>query len=465
MTTARPILTNFNAGEISPRMKGRVDTAIYGVAVETCENFVPTVEGPIVKRPGFEYITAAPDDAAWLGTFRFNLEQDYVLLWCDGRLQFYTHGFRVETTPGVPLEVPVPYAAAEAPQVSTQQSYDRQYMDHGAHPPGRLTRTGAASFSYDVPTLTNGPFADPNSDDTITVQSDATTGTGITLTSNVPIFQVGHVGGLFRIEAEDFAAIPAWQVGIDGIAIGNERRNEGKVYTALTAGRTGTIAPIHTVGTAWDGSPGNDINGKGPYGIQWEYRHDKFGIVRITGYTSPTQVTADVIRRLPDSIATTPTWRWSHGLFSNAAGWPSLVQAWNGRLIHVKLFDIAASVAGDYLNFGDFDDAGTIQSDLAFRRTLATEDPPLWIAADRKLLLGTASIELAVGPVNPQQAVSGDNITSDPQSFYGSAPVFPLQAGTSTFFVQRGGRKLREAQYDFTPDRYVADNVTVWARH
>jgi hypothetical protein len=40
-----------------------------------------------------------------------------------------------------------------------------------------------------------------------------------------------------------------------------------------------------------------------------------------------------------------------------------------------------------------------------------------------------------------------------------------VQLGTSTFFTQRGGKKLREAQYEFGQDRYSAANVTVWARH
>lgn len=468
MTLVRPILTSFNGGEISPRMGGRVDTAIYQVAVETLENFVPTVEGPIVKRPGFEVIAIAPDSAAWLTTFRFNLTQDYVILWCEGLLRFFSDGIQLESGPGVPYEVAVPYAAAEASMVSQQQSYDRLYMDHPAHAPARLTRTGAQTFVYDALPLVNGPFADGNTDETVTVQASAASGAGVTLTASSAIFEAGHVGSLFRLEAKDFAAIRAWQVGLADVDVNDILRNEGKVYKALTAGITGTVPPIHTSGTAWDGNDkatALDVNGKGPYGVQWEYLHDHFGIAEITGFTSATVVTATVIRRLPDPVVTTASWRWAHGLFSAAAGWPNLVKTWNGRLVHVKQFDIVASVSGDYLNHAAYNDSGTITADLAFRRTLATEDPPLWAMADRKLLIGTASVELAIGPVNNQAAVAGDNIISDPQSFYGSAAVFPLQAGTSTFFVQRSGRKLREAQYDFAPDRYVAANATVWARH
>ncbi|WP_339561367.1 hypothetical protein, partial [Pseudomonas sp. EA_65y_Pfl1_P113] len=167
----------------------------------------------------------------------------------DYRLRFYTNGGRIETAPGVPYEVIVPYTAAEAPYVSFQQSYDRLYLDHENHPPARLTRTSGSTFVYDVAPLENGPFADQNVDEARTVTASAATGAGISLTASSPIFLTGHVGALFKIEAADFSTIPAWEVGIDGVVVGSKRRSDGKVYTAASAGRTGTSQPIHTSGT------------------------------------------------------------------------------------------------------------------------------------------------------------------------------------------------------------------------
>ena len=469
MSLIRTIITSFNGGELSNRMSGRVDTAIYNVGLATCENFVPTVEGPLVKRPGFEYIQPAAASASWLGKFRFNLTQDYVIEWSEGKLRFYTNGIRIETSPGVPYEVDVPYTAAEAPFVSFEQSFDRLYLDHPNHPPAALTRTSGSTFSYAALALTNGPFADANKDQTRTLTASATTGSGITLTASSPIFDAGRIGSTMRIEALDFSTINAWEAGMNGINVGRVIRSDGKAYTATATAsdhRTGTIQPTHTEGAAWDGATGKDINDKGPYGVQWAYRHDRFGIVTITavgggGYTA----TADVVRTLPDSVASVPTWRWSHGAFSISAGWPNLVRAWQGRLIHIKQFDVLGSVAGDYLNHATFTASGLLTGDLAFRRTISAQDPVLWALGDRKLIVGTASSEIAIGAINAAQAISGDNIEAVPQSFYGSAAVFPLQIGTAGVFVQRGGRKLRQAEYDFARDRYVAENMTVWSRN
>ena len=465
---AWPLISSFNGGELSPRMWGRGDTAIYQIGLETCENFIATVEGPIVKRPGFEYIRPAAATAAWVSTFKFSITQEYLIEWSDGKLRFFTNGGRIETSPGVPYEVTVPYTAAEARYVSVQQSFDRLYMVHPNHPPAALTRTSATTFSYAALALINGPFADENTNTGITVTASGTTGS-VTITASSAIFSAGHVGALLRIAAKDYSDIPAWEVGLDGVTVGAKRRSDGKVYVAATAGRTGTIQPIHTDGTEWDGAGvGQDINAKpttGFYGVKWTYLHDRFGIGTITAFTSATEVTVAVSRRLPDSLTTVGSHRWSLPLFSTASGWPNVVKAAFGRLIFFKNFDVVGSVAGDYLNHATFTSSGLLTADLAFRRTIATEDPVLWVASDRKLIAGTASRELAIGAINQALALSGDNIAAEPQSFYGSERVWPVQLGSSTFFVQRGGRKLREAQYDFGRDRYAASNATVWARH
>lgn len=465
MTLTRPIATSFNGGELSPRMGGRVDTAIYGVGLQEAENFVPTVEGALVKRPGFETIEAARQGAAWLSNFRFNLTQDYVLEWSDQAIRFYTNGVRIETAPGVPFEVAVPYSAVEASRISFQQSFDRLYMNHPSYPPARLTRTGATTFVYEVLPLINGPFADPNTDQTRTVTVNGTSGS-ITITAGAPIFLPGHVGAPFRLEAADLSTIPAWEAQTKGITVGLKRRSEGKVYVAASAGTTGTVVPIHTTGTEWDGQNLNDANDKGPFGVQWTYLHDRFGMVRIDGVAGDgMSATATVTRPIPDSLKTVPSFRWAHGAFSAAAGWPGVVIAWAGRLCHFKGFDLLASVVGDYLNHQAYTSTGVTAADLAFRRTLSTEDPVLWAMGDRRLIVGTASREIAVGAINQAQAVSGDNIEAVPQSFYGSEHVFPIQIGTTGVFVQRGKRKLRQAEYDFARDRYQSANMTVWCRH
>lgn len=463
--TLRHLLTAFIAGEISPLLFGRVDTQQYQYGLQACENFVPVNEGPLVKRQGFEFIREADDTAVWLTAFRRSIAQEYVIEWGEEKVRFFTNGGRIETAPNVAYEVATPYIAADVPALSTQQSFDRLYIDHASYPPASLARTSPTTFSFAESSFSGGPFQDVNTTETTTVTASGVTGS-VTIYASAAIFRAGHVGSLFRIEAKDFSDVKAWEATAKDVSVGNLRRNEGKVYEAESGGMTGTIAPTHEIGSEWDGSGEKNYADNGPFGVKWKYLHDRFGIVRITAVAlDGLSCTATVVRRLPNSLTSTASYRWAYSVWSDDAGYPQIVVHAFGRQIHIKGFDVCASVSGDLLNFQAYTSLGTVAADMAFRARLAVEDPPLWALGDRSLLCGTATRELAIGALNTQEAVSGSNIDSKPQSFYGSEAVFPIQLGSETVFVERGGRRLRSAAYDFGSDRYLAADLTAAARH
>lgn len=475
MSLLSPILTSFNGGELSPRMHGRTDTAIYAIAAAEMLNFVPTVEGPAMKRPGFAHIRPAMEASTWLSPFIFSRTQAYVIEWGEGVLRFYTNGGRVEIV-GDPQEVAVPYTAAQASSVWYQQSYDRLYLAHRAHPPAALTRVSAIIFNHASLTLRNGPFADQNvlTSVTVTAAGTFTVGGTATLTASTAIFLAGHVGTSFLVEAEDFSDIKAWEVGMNGVTAGTRCRSDGKAYVAATSGVTGTSQPTHSHGTEWDGLGGQDVNAKpaaSTYGVQWTYQHDRFGIGTITAIGGAgTTATITVTRRLPASLGTVATHRWALSAFSAAAGWPGVVLLAFGRLIFFTNFEIVASVVGDYgggsVNMAPFTDSGLLAPDMAFRKRLPISNPVLWAKADRDgILLGTADGEYVIRKVNNADIFSSDNIECVPQTGYGSQPIRPVETGSSTLFVQKSGRKIREANYDLGSDRYNAPNIAVWQRH
>jgi hypothetical protein len=520
------ISTSFNGGELSRRMEGRVDTAIYPIGVAEMFNIVPSVEGPAVKRPGFRYIRSAMASAAWLSTFVFSRTQAYVIEWGEATLRFYTNGGRIEDGGGSPYQVSVPYTAAQAPFVSQQQSYDRLYLAHEAHPLASLLRTGASTFAYAELELVGGPFADRNTNEAITVAASGSSG-DVTLTaSGGDVWTQDHVGSLFLLETRDYAEVPQWEPGVT-VESGGLRSSDGKVYLNVGGtGRTGRVTPIHSEGVHWDGTgSGTDINGDDAGGIQWQYVHDAFGVVRITGFVGPREVTGTVVRRLPNGAAMANsyqspinyvppysngyqvdgvtfwrqwgvdsdgeyefvgedyvppaeatsypfpgTWRWAHSAISDAAGWPRVVLLAWGRLVVFTAFEIIGSVVGDYaggrVNFSEYGEGGLPTSDMAFRRRLSISNPVLWAREDRgNILVGTSDGEYLIGPVNPSAAVSGENIQCVKQTRHGVARVWPIDAAGETIFVQKGGRKLREASYSLERDRYQAANITVWARH
>lgn len=85
MGAAAPIQDSFNSGLWGPRMQGRVTLQKYYSACETCQNYIPTVQGPAVKRPGTRHVLPAKhsDKDVRLIRFEFSDEQAYVLEFGD----------------------------------------------------------------------------------------------------------------------------------------------------------------------------------------------------------------------------------------------------------------------------------------------------------------------------------------------------------------------------------------------
>ena len=463
--------TSFNGGELSARMEGRPDLQAYGISARKVRNMLVTVQGPAVKRSGFRWVCNAKGLArAELLQFVFNETQGYVIEAGPLYFRFLTNDAQIEASPGVPYEIVTPFAAQDLPNVQGVQSAEKLYLVDGRNPHQALTRTSATSFAIGALALRNGPFKDQNDDAARTVQASAATGAGITITASAAIFAAGHVGGLLEIEAKDFASIPAWEPQVK-VALNDKRRSDGKVYRAAAlpasgSERTGTERPTHDEGSERDGTnTGQDYNAKDNGGVLWEYLYSRAGIVRITAFISATQVTAEVLKRLPDEVVSGPTDLWALGAFSDAEGWADSIAIRDERLWLGKGNELFGSVVGDYEDFAARDGSGLPQADLGVRRRLPRPERVRWMAADRSLLVGTSAAEYAVQPLNPAQALAFNNVAIPKQSAHGSDRVQPVAVGTSTIFVAKGGRKLRAADYAFDRDRYLAPDVTVRAEH
>jgi hypothetical protein len=92
--------TSFNAGELSPRLKGRSDLDKYKSGLFTCDNYLPLPHGGIAKRAGFKYINEVKDSTkeVELVPFEFSETDAYVLEFGDLYMRVFTDGGRVVTT-------------------------------------------------------------------------------------------------------------------------------------------------------------------------------------------------------------------------------------------------------------------------------------------------------------------------------------------------------------------------------
>lgn len=476
---------SFNAGELSNRLRGRIDQNVYDIGLDQMVGYAPTLEGAAEAMPGTIRIAAAKGPCV-LQRFEYNVTQGHILEFSNLAIRIFTNDAQVMDGL-VPYEVVSPWSYAQVKQLAFEQSYDVLYIFHGEFQTREFVRTAADEFELNLLQLKNGPFEPRNENKTIKVTATAVTG-NVTLTATTGIFVATDEDSLFQMEADDFGDITAWEPYIT-VTNGQLLTWNERVYRVVGgSGRTGTLAPIHVEGVEWDGiGVGTDINAKPAGGCQLEYVHDRFGILQITNFVSATEVEATVLRTLPFTASTSYTyeegyydgwgewvpptegvtygygsWRWRFGSFSNTRGWPQCGIIWNERLILFKGSTGYASVAGDLNNHAVYNELGDITSDMAFIFTIKDPNPVLRCVADDRLLMFTASGVWALNPANAAVGIGPGNYRIDRQSNGGAAAVMPAEIDSRVVYIDRSKRRIFEA--DFQVQRNV-ENVVDLTRY
>ena len=339
MARASPMLSSFNAGELSPNVEGRVDVAKYPNGCKTLEGYIPLIQGPAKRRGGTRFVAEVKDSSTrtWLVRFEFNTQQAYQLEFGDRYIRFFANHGQVitsgvaayngatayvvgdlvtnagttyyciaPTTGNAPpnatywyaqtgniYEIPTPWISADLTNADGTfglrfvESNDVVYICHQSYAPRKLSRYGATNWQISTFTTRNGPFK-PLNTTTTTVYASAQTGVGVIVIASSPIFSASHVGSLFYIGQASVLNVAQWEAG-KAVALGARRRSNGVNYVALNAAPTGGNKPTHSSGAIYDGDTG----------VQWQYEDPGYGYGLITGFTSTTQVTMTVIKPIP----------------------------------------------------------------------------------------------------------------------------------------------------------------------
>ena len=142
--TIRSYQRSFNGGEVSPSMYARIDDGKYSTGLAQCRNFLIEPQGPVVNRPGFQYVNETKIGAkkCRLIPFSFSITQTMVLEFGEKYVRFHTQGQTLMTSDGVPYEIETPYAADDLFDIHYVQSADVMTLVHPAYPPKELRRYG-----------------------------------------------------------------------------------------------------------------------------------------------------------------------------------------------------------------------------------------------------------------------------------------------------------------------------------
>ncbi len=187
--------------------------------------------------------------------------------------------------------------------------------------------------------------------------------------------------------------------------------------------------------------------------------------LQIQSITSATTATARVLSPYLGSAKNFYTRQWSWGAFGVRNGYPRFAGLHQGRLWYGgtpgQATTLFASATDDFQNFR----VGSNDDD-SLHLTLATDDQSriCWICPARSLLVGTSASEWTLASPDGG-AVTATNAAFTRQSSVGSEGKDAYSVENAVFYVQRGGKRLREISYKLEADGFTSTDTSLLAEH
>ena len=178
-------LTNFTAGELSPRLDGRNDLSKYPSGCKTLENFIVYPHGSAARRSGSQFISEVKTSSkkTRLIPFEFSTTQTYILEFGDQYIRVYKDKGQVQSG-GSEVEISTPFLEAELFDLKFAQSADVLYICHPNHEDEKLSRTSHTSWTLADVDFTKGPMQDANTTTTTLNPGATAVGTGVSLAAS-----------------------------------------------------------------------------------------------------------------------------------------------------------------------------------------------------------------------------------------------------------------------------------------
>lgn len=483
------IQTNFTAGELSPRLYGRVDNEKYYNALKTMFNMVAFVHGGATRRCGTVSVAEAhrQDKLSRLLPFIFSTTQNYVLEMGYQIMRVFRLRGQVVTSAGTVTAI----TKANPGIVTTAAPHglspgDRFFLDDVVgmvQVNGRQYIAGATTAGSDIE-LDDLDGNNVNTTNFTTYSSGGSVSKAFTVAT--PWLDTQLADLKFTQSADTLytchptvaprkttrTSDTSWSItDMTSLLKDGPYMDINVSATTITpSATTGAITLTASATTGINGGSGfltTDVNRlvRLLIGGTWGY-------ARITARTSSTVVDATVLSTLG---GTTATANWRLGAFSDTTGWPATVCFFQQRLVFGGTTSqpqtVWGSCSGDYENFAPSNASGTVADSNAFTFTIADEQVnAIRALSPAKTLLQvlTSQGEHSIygGSQGAIIAVTPTNVTISRESSRGSVSnVRPVRVGNEIFFVQPSRRRIRAMGYNSASDGFVTKDVTLLSEH
>lgn len=385
------------------------------------------------------------------------------------------------------MVIPTPWTLADLPNIRLAQSADICFVACDGLQQRRIERRSQHSWSVVLYLVDDGPFQ-LSGRQGIRLKPAALSG-NTTMTASAAYFNSLHVGAMFKLShsgqgvaqglsSEDSYTDP---IRVTGISTGANDRNFNVIITGTWSGtitlersydgpETGFVVATTYIanqsviyGDTDDNSiywyrlgfrPGDYTSGKASVQLVYD-GGGGFGICRVTGYTSETQVSIEVLKSFK---AFSYTLDWSEGEWSDNYIWPSSVVLSDGRLWWSGQDRIWGSVSDAFSSFDDETegDSGPISRSISTGGVNDTK----WMMSLQRLLVGTEGAVSTVKSSSLDEPLTPTNFGIRDSSTTGVAAIDPIKIDTRGIFVERAGNALMELTFDGTVSDYRATQIS-----
>lgn len=480
MSLINKLQSSFSAGEISPRLRGRVDVDKYASSCRELLNYIVLPFGAVTHRSGFKFVKALADSTKLgrLVPFQYSNSDSYVLEFSNGKIRFYRNqGIILDSrTFGNPIyTVTIPYTDSELADLRFDQSFDTLYICHSGYAPRKLVRSDHDLWTLSTITFAEPAFLDINAT-AVTLTPSGTTGS-VTFTASSATFASTDVGRAIRYKAGEDNTDTVQYTGTGSqtyfdITFYPQTSSDVDVYLIGATGQPTLLTYDATPSAGEYNVTGGQINtGFTPTTsekIQIKRKNAGSGIwgyATITAYTSSTQVTATVNSTLGGTNASV---YWRLGAWSATTGYPKLCTFHEQRLWFANTTsqprNIWGSGTGDFENFSpdNADKKGQVDADTAVSFELNT--PAIqWIKGLKAMIVGCSDGIIQIS--NPSGAISASTVRTKKDS---SLPVAFQEVATTAdeiIFTELLGRKLYSIKYSFESDGFQTTELTTLSEH
>ena len=471
-------LTNFTAGELSPRLDGRTDLTKYAAGCSNLENLVIYPHGAAARRPGTTHVAEVTDSSkkTRLIPFEFSTTQTYILEFSNLKIRFFKDNGAIlegdKTITGITQANPAVVTSSSHGYSNGDEIKITSVVGMTEVNNKRFLVAGVTTNTFE---LQDKDSVDINSSGYTAYSSAGTANKVYTITSpyleaelfdikfaqSADVMYITHPN--HEVEKLSRTGHTSWTLA-DVDFTNGPFIDVNTTATTLTPASSGVGTGVNITASATTGI--NDDQGWLATDVGRQI-HFNGGYAKITARTNSTVAVATITTAFTNTNAITA---WYLGAFSDTTGHPSCVTFFEQRLVFAATLSnpqtVYFSKSGDYENM-DANIGGTVADDDAIIYTIASNQVNAirFMSATRTLIIGTAGGEFAVSGGGDDSSVTPTNILIKKQTNNGGANVDAVAVGNATLFLQRAKRKIRELAYNFDVDGYSSPDLTILAEH